>query len=36
MRVYLGASKGKKGFYRQFGFVNRKDANLGEGMLLKN
>ena len=36
IRVYLGASKGKETFYKQFGFITRKDANLGEGMILKN
>ena len=34
MRVYLGASNGKEGFYRKFGFIERKDANLGAGMIL--
>lgn len=32
--VYLGASKGKEGFYEKFGFVKRIDANLGYGMIL--
>lgn len=36
LRVYLGASKGKEGFYEKFGFVKRIDANLGYGMILKN
>ena len=36
MRVYLGASKGKEEFYRKFGFIERKDANLGAGMILKD
>ena len=31
--VYLGASKGKEKFYEKFGFVARKDADLGEGMI---
>lgn len=35
MRVYLGASKGKEDFYKKFGFISRKDAELGEGMILK-
>lgn len=35
MRTYLGASKGKEGFYEKFGFVKRKDAGLGEGMILR-
>ncbi|MGN0479707.1 MAG: GNAT family N-acetyltransferase [Hominenteromicrobium sp.] len=34
LRTYLGASKGKEGFYEKFGFVSRKDADLGEGMIL--
>lgn len=33
LRVYLGASKGKEGFYEKFGFISRKEANLGEGMI---
>ena len=33
-KVYLGASKGKEGFYRKFGFISRKEANLGEEMIL--
>lgn len=36
MRVYLGASKGKEEFYKKFGFVERKDANLGAGMILRD
>lgn len=32
--VYLGASKNKEGFYEKFGFITRKDAGLGEGMIL--
>lgn len=36
MRIYLGASKGKEEFYRKFGFIERKDANLGAGMVLKD
>lgn len=35
IRVYLGASKGIEKFYNRFGFVTRKEANLGEGMILK-
>ncbi len=35
VRVYLGASKNKEGFYEKFGFETRKDADLGEGMILK-
>lgn len=34
LRVYLGASKDKEKFYELFGFVSRKDAGLGEGMIL--
>ena len=34
MMVYLGASKGKENFYKHFGFVERKDADLGAGMVL--
>ena len=36
MRVYLGASKGKEGFYKKFGFIEREEANLGSGMILKD
>ena len=36
MRVYLGASRGKEDFYRKFGFIERKEANLGAGMILKD
>lgn len=35
LRVYLGASKGKEGFYEKFGFRKRTDLELGEGMILK-
>ena len=34
IRTYLGASKGKEGFYRKFGFVSRNEADLGDGMIL--
>ena len=34
MRVYLGASKGKEGFYEKFGFVGRPNESLGAGMVL--
>lgn len=34
--VYLGASKGKEKFYEKFGFISRKDAGLGPGMILKD
>lgn len=33
IRVYLGASKGKEGFYERFGFVGRPNENLGVGMV---
>ena len=33
MRVYLGASKGKEGFYEKFGFVSRPNEILGAGMV---
>ena len=33
IRVYLGASKGKEGFYEKFGFVSRPNENLGAGMV---
>ena len=33
VRVYLGASKGKEGFYKKFGFVERQEADLGAGMI---
>lgn len=36
LRVYLGASKNKEGFYEKFGFIKRIDANLGYGMILKD
>ena len=35
LRVYLGASKNKEGFYKKFGFIERKNADLGEGMILE-
>lgn len=34
IRTYLGASNGKEDFYKKFGFKTRKEANLGEGMIL--
>lgn len=34
VRTYLGASKNREDFYRQFGFMTRRDADLGEGMVL--
>lgn len=36
LRVYLGASKGKEGFYEKFGFRKRTDLGLGEGMIYKD
>ena len=36
IRVYLGASQGKEEFYKKFGFVERSEANLGAGMILKD
>lgn len=36
LRVYLGASLGKEDFYKHFGFVERKEAGLGSGMILKD
>lgn len=35
IRVYLGASKGKEEFYKKFGFITRKEADLGAGMILE-
>lgn len=32
IRVYLGASKGKEGFYKKFGFTGRPNESLGAGM----
>ena len=34
IKTYLGASKNKEGFYKKFGFKTRKEADLGEGMIL--
>ena len=34
IRTYLGASKGKEGFYEKFGFVSRPNNELGAGMIL--
>lgn len=33
LRVYLGASKNKEEFYKNFGFITRSEADLGEGMI---
>ena len=35
IRTYLGASEGKEKFYKKFGFITRKEAKLGEAMILK-
>ena len=35
VRVYLGSSKGKEEFYKKNGYITRKEAGLGEGMILK-
>lgn len=35
IRIYLGAAQGKEEFYKKFGFITRHEANLGEGMILK-
>jgi len=32
--VYLGAVKGKEGFYKKYGFIERETAGLGAGMIL--
>ncbi|MBQ7668314.1 MAG: GNAT family N-acetyltransferase [Clostridia bacterium] len=34
IRTYLGASKGKEGFYEKFGFISRPNDDLGAGMIL--
>lgn len=34
IRTYLGASKGKEGFYEKFGFITRPNKDLGAGMIL--
>ena len=34
IRTYLGADKGKEGFYRKLGFDTRSDAGLGPGMVM--
>ena len=36
LRVYLGASKNREGFFEKFGFISRSDADLGAGMILKD
>lgn len=34
IRVYLGADKGKEGFYKKLGFSTRSEADLGPGMIM--
>ena len=34
IRTYLGAAKGKEGFYEKFGFVTRPNDDVGSGMIL--
>lgn len=36
IRTYLGASKGKEGFYEKFGFISRPNEDFGAGMILYN
>ena len=36
IRTYLGASKGKEGFYEKFGFISRPNDKLGADMILYN
>ncbi len=36
IRTYLGASKGREGFYEKFGFISRPNDKLGAGMILYN
>lgn len=36
IRTYLGASKGKEGFYEKFGFISRPNDKLGASMILYN
>ena len=33
LRAYLGASAGRESFYERFGFVTRRSAGLGAGMV---
>lgn len=35
VRTYVGPDFNKEGFYRQFGFITRKEAHLGPGMIYK-
>ena len=32
--VYLGSVKGREGFYKKYGFIERENAGLGAGMIL--
>ena len=34
IRTYIGSSLGRESFYKKFGFKTRKEAGLGEGMVL--
>ena len=34
IRTYIGPSLGRETFYKKFGFKTRKEAGLGEGMIL--
>ena len=34
LRVYVGPDHNKEDFYRKFGFITRKEAHLGDGMIL--
>lgn len=34
IRTYLGAAKGKEGFYEKFGFETRPNKDVGAGMIL--
>ena len=36
IRTYLGAAKGKEGFYEKFGFEVRPNGDVGAGMILYN
>ena len=35
LRVYVGPDFGKEEFYRKFGFITRREARLGDGMILR-
>ncbi len=35
VRIYVGPDYGKENFYRKFGFITRKEAHLGDGMIWK-